>query len=313
MARRRSRSLSGDEKKMKTLKLFLALSLTLPLFSQQQIFTTSSPTPPTLLAQLGGSASQAGNVVLNYVVIANFVGGSVPSNIVTIPNGPNTLSSTNLIALQWSPVAGATTYDVLKLTSASLPSGSNSVALHTGLTTTFSTDTGSGLSSYTIGTPPVNATVVIDLNSRDYVTPQFEIAGQGSKPGFAVNLVVTNLWSNVTNATATGVTIPAAQVVNGLFTHSPTGAVNDTTDTATNLIAALPSCTATSTTGTSFVFSVLNTSASAVAITVLGGTNVTVVGTATVAQNAVRNFRGIVTACTGTPAVSLYSLGGGAF
>lgn len=280
----------------------------------QQTFISITGQAPTLTASLGGSASQSGLTTTFYCVVANYVGGSLPSNIVTVNNAPGTLSSTNLVALQWTPTPGAVSYDVLKLTSAVYPSGSTSVGLHTGLTTVFSTDTGTSTSSYTILAPPLASTALLDYNARDYLTPQFEISDpSGAKPGLAINTAVSYLFSNVTNATATGVTIPAAQIMNGQFTHSPTGAVNDTTDTAAAIIARLPSCTASSTTGTGFAFSVFNTSAGANTITILGGTNVTIVGTATVAQNAVRNFRGIVTACTGTPAVSIYSLGGGAF
>lgn len=308
-------------KTMKNLKAALLFSFVsfAPLFAQNRTTTTDTFTSipvqsPTLIASLGGSASQPGQTTAYYAVVANFIGGSVTSNIVTVTNTPNTLSSTNLVALQWTPVAGVVTYDVLKLTSAAFPTGSTSISLATALTTNTSTDTGGSTSSYTILSPPANVQVVLDLNSRDYVTPQLEIAQVGSvKAGLAINTSVVNLFSVVVNATATGVTVPAAQIVNGLFTHSPTGAVNDTTDTATAIVAALPSCTATTTTGSGFTFQVFNTSSGSNVITVVGGTGVTIVGTATVAQNAVRNFRGIVTACSGTPTVKLYSTGSGAF
>lgn len=276
---------------------------------------TSQGVAPVLFGGPGGSASILGQATLYYAVVANFPGGSLTSNILTVQMAPNTLSSTNLIALQWTPIPGATSYDVLKLTSATLPTGSTSVALHTGLTTNTSTDTGSGLSSYTIAAPPAASTVSVDYNVLAYATPQLEINGIGASPGVAVNTIPGNaseLTPYTTNATATGVTIPAAQIVNGLFTHSPTGAVNDTTDTATAILTHLQSVYAITAEGTAFEFSVFNSSASAVAITVVGGTGVTIVGTATVAQNAVRNFKGVVTAI-GTPAVSLYSLSGGAF
>lgn len=279
------------------------------------VFTPIQPQVPSLVASIGGSASSPGTANAYYVVVANYVGGSVASNIVQVNNVPNTLSSTNLVALQWTNCNGAVTYDVLKLTTAQIPTGSNSIALHTGLTVVVSTDQGSGLSSYTLAAPPANNAINLDLNSRDYLTPQFEFNGIGNKPGLSVNSIpsdASSLYQDNTNATATGVTIPAAQLVNGLFFHSPTGAVNDTTDTATAILAALQSVYVTATEGTAFDFYLFNTSGSAVAITLLAGSGVTVVGTATVAQNAVRIFKGIVTAI-GTPAVKLYSLGSGAF
>jgi len=301
-----------------------ALLLTMPIIQQvhaQQpqpgyAFQSNVGLAPVLNANIAGTP---GSTTAYYVLVANFVGGSIPSNIITLNNVPNTLDSSNFVSFIWQPVSGVVTYDLLKLSSAALPVGSNNVLLHgaLSLSTTQSTDQGSSLTSYTIAAPPLNLTGLLVLDSRDFATPQFDfLASLGNiRAGLALNDYVL-LSSPVTTTTATGgVTITAAQLVNGLFTHNPTSSINDTTDTATAIVAALPSCIVSTggTASSAFNFWVFNTSSGANTITVVGGTNVTIVGTATVAQNAVRSFRGVVTACTGTPAVSLYSLGSGAF
>jgi hypothetical protein len=280
---------------------------------------TLGATVGTQASVTAGIVGTQGNTTAYYALVTNFTGGSVASNIITVSNTPNTLSGSNYVSFNWLPVAGAISYDLLKLPSASIPSGTASIVLRAALasTVTNTTDQGGSLSSYTLAAPPANVFATINLNSRDYVTPTVEIVGQGSlTPGFAMNGKPTNA-ANVptvtTNATATGVTLLAAAMVNGVYFHAPTGDVNDTTDTAAHIIAALPNCYVSGTTGTSFAFRLFNNSGGANTITVLGGTNVTVTGTATVAQNAVRSFIGVVTACTGTPAVTLYSTGSGAY
>lgn len=309
---------------MKTIKtLFLsALLFFAPVVRQLQAQTPVpavalqgvTGTAPVLVASVAGTP---GATQVFYVLMANFAGGSIPSNIITINNAPGTLNSTNFISFLWSPVSGVVTYDLLKLTSAALPSGSNSVVLRAGLstTTTNTTDQGGSLSAYTIAAPPVSPVGIIQVNSRDYTQPQFDFVSASGPTirGFARNGVPLPVFNNDISASATGITLTTTQLINGIMTHSPAGAVADTTPTATAIIAALPSCYVSGTTASTFEFTLLNTAAGANAITLTGGTNVTIVGTAAVPQNFAGNFRGIVTACTGTPALKLYSLGQTAF
>lgn len=313
---------------MKTIKAFgimvcvTILALFTPVSAQQPVagvtLQTVTGNSPTLIASVAGTA---GTTTAYYVLIAKFTGGSIPSNIVTVSNAPSTLDSTNFVSFVWLPVAGVTGYDLLKLTSASLPTTTATVALHASLsaTTTASVDQGTSLSSYTLAAAPTGATATITLNSRDYKSPQVEFSGPSSM-GLANNgkaALTTNVHRVKTDATATGVTLAAAAIVNGVYLHAPTGAVNDTTDTAANIVAALPNCYIGAANGSAsgFTFSLINNSAGANTITVLAGDHVTLassVSPLTVAQNTVQNFVGIVTACTGTPAVTLYSIGNAA-
>lgn len=278
-------------------------------------------TAPVLVGSIAGSA---GTATAYYCLVANFVGGSIPSNVVQVNNVPNTLNSTNYVSFIWTPVAGVTSYDLLKLTNAALPSGSTSVGLHTALavTATSSVDQGTSTASYTLAAPPINGVLSIIFNSRDHVYPNLEIdaptGATGLGTGFAINGKVVNT-PNLTrlkvDATATGVTLAAASMIHGVYLHAPTGAVNDTTDTAANIIALLPQCYIGAGNGaeTAIDFTLINNSAGANTITVLAGTGVTLassVSPLTVAQNKVQRLIGYITSCS-TPAITLYSVGNG--
>lgn len=117
-------------------------------------------------------------------------------------------------------------------------------------------------------------------------------------------------------------TLTTNQIV-GVLTGTPTAAANYTTPTAANICAALPrfglSSAGTNTNDMVHWF-IKNTSGGANTITLVAGSGVTIVGTATIAQNVVRHYLVVPTACpnpaTGTPtaAVSIVSVSGaGAF
>jgi hypothetical protein len=100
--------------------------------------------------------------------------------------------------------------------------------------------------------------------------------------------------SSITSAT--GVTMTAAEMTGqgtgqGLISRagSPSGGINDQSDTAAHLITAL----AGSTTGTIFRFRVINTSGQTVTLTT--NTGITLAGTATTADSTTHDFIGIVT------------------
>lgn len=106
-------------------------------------------------------------------------------------------------------------------------------------------------------------------------------------------------------------TLTEEQIFGGLLTGTPTAAANYTTPTAALLVAALLSF-GQPVLGQSFEFSIKNTSAGANTITVVAGTGVTVTGTATIAQNAIKRFKLVVTNVD-APAVTIYSLGASTF
>ena len=113
--------------------------------------------------------------------------------------------------------------------------------------------------------------------------------------------------TEVTAMSDAAATLTTTQLINGLLLSTPTAARTFTTPTATAILADVK----TPKVGAAFVLGIRNTSAGAFAVTLAGGTGVTVVGTATTAQNVASIFWGVVTAVD-TPAVSLYRMGTGA-
>lgn len=110
----------------------------------------------------------------------------------------------------------------------------------------------------------------------------------------------SSLGTTLTAVGTQNATLTAAQLLGGYIEHTViTAAGTDTTDTGTNLDA-----TVSQTTGAVFNCLLVNTAASALAITIAAGSGVTIKGsTATVAQNktALLTFRR-----TGTAAWTCY-------
>jgi hypothetical protein len=86
-------------------------------------------------------------------------------------------------------------------------------------------------------------------------------------------------------------TLSASELLESkLFTCTPTAARNFTTATAAQIVAALTD----EATGTSFEFTIVNKAADTHAITLVGGTNVTIVGAAAVSAATSGTFVGVV-------------------
>lgn len=222
-----------------------AVSLT---YAQQQIALQSiTGTSPNLSFSFGGSQSHLGSSTpLYYAVMANFVGGSIQSNIITVRNGPITLSATNYVTLTWQAVAGATSYDVLKLTSPNIPSGASSIGLHVGITATQSNDTGTGTASYTPALPPPNPVPYISYDSRDYSPAVVYVAGvgplgSGSGTGTVTSVSTGNLTPLFTASISNPTTTPAlAFTLSGFPADNIFG--NFTGSTAPPSTQAIPAC-----------------------------------------------------------------------
>lgn len=125
-------------------------------------------------------------------------------------------------------------------------------------------------------------------------TQAASIGAGGQVNGFKGTAAVT--------ATA-GATLTAAQIVAGAIMRSgPTAAYTDTTDTAANIIAAIPDAQV----NTGFEFTIVN--GVAFADTLAAGTGVTLSGTTAIAASAVRRYLLQITSIT-TPAVTITGLG----
>lgn len=121
----------------------------------------------------------------------------------------------------------------------------------------------------------------------------------------AINDAVASSTVVTTDATAGARTYTAAELVGGLILRDPAGANrSDVTPTATAIVAAIPGAIV----GSSFEFVIRNTADAAETITVTAGTDVTLSGTMTIAQNNSKRFKAVVTN-VGAPAVTIYSIG----
>lgn len=116
---------------------------------------------------------------------------------------------------------------------------------------------------------------------------------------------VTNVKGIAALATAGNLTYTAAQVLSGFINRDPAGgARSDVTPTAAEIVGAIDNCMI----GDSVMLTIRNAADAAETITVTAGTNVTLTGTMTIAQNYLREFLVTVTAVT-TPAVTFLTLG----
>lgn len=106
-----------------------------------------------------------------------------------------------------------------------------------------------------------------------------------------------------TAVTTSSATVLAALMVNAIYRISGGSTFAFTTDTAANIVAAIPNCQV----GSAFSLEIINNNSGTMTIT--AGSGVTLVGTTTALTGTTRFYRGIVTNATaGAEAVSLYGL-----
>lgn len=112
--------------------------------------------------------------------------------------------------------------------------------------------------------------------------------------------------SLVTALAGTNQTLTESMLLGGEIVGTPTGAANYTLPTATLLLAAIQSFMETAIVGTTFYFNILNTAASAITITLVAGTGVTLApASQTVAQNASSRYKVVFTNVL-VPAYTVY-------
>lgn len=127
----------------------------------------------------------------------------------------------------------------------------------------------------------------------------------GQVPGITQTGWHTTAVATITTADA--VTYTAAQVLGGLILRDCAGgARSDVTPTAAQIVAGSAGCIV----GTSFEFTIRNTSDAAETLTITAGAGVTLSGTMTIAQSNSKRFLAVITSITAaSEAVTLYSLG----
>ena len=158
-------------------------------------------------------------------------------------------------------------------------------------------DAGKGKTS--AGAPAYTRGVVLEASEAED-----DLASVLLTPSFpAINDAVASVTAVTTKTTAGVVTYTAAELIGRLILRDPNGASrSDVTPTAAQIIAGITGAIVSS----SFEFIIRNDADAAETITLTAGTDVTLSGTMTIAQNNSKRFLCVV---TGAATVTIYSLG----
>jgi hypothetical protein len=210
--------------------LIAILLLTLPCFAQNPAGPQPPVSTPSLTLTLAdppqpvGAASvtllgNPGHGTQYYWIVTNsLIGSSTPAGPFVLKQAPDTYGAGAGAVINWSPVPGALTYDLLRTSTSAQPNGTFvTCAVVTGLTGTSFNDTFSSLSGYWVN--PVTS-------SSFNITLQNKSSGAGSSallignttlggvaiptPGIALTLTAPNGVAICTGACTVTVPVPAA-------------------------------------------------------------------------------------------------------
>lgn len=134
--------------------------------NQISLVATAPPPVQNFGAQVVG---KGGSANYYYWIVASYPIGKVMTNYPAwVNNAPDVLAVGNAVRIFWSPVPGATSYDILRTTSSSMPAaGCGSCARVVGTTGTTYLDQGGALAPYTIsGVAPATANIILDNKSN---------------------------------------------------------------------------------------------------------------------------------------------------
>lgn len=168
--------------------LLVALLLCLGAAGQSRAQQQFTPYPTTQLELVGESPPQPTNLTVNYsgpagsdayyywVLATHPRGQSALTGAVQVSQ-VGVLSASNSIAIGWPRVAGATSYSVLRTTSAAGPSGTCTCLVVT-TTATNAMDAGAALTSFTVASiASVTATINVDNSSETQPFYNTRLAG----------------------------------------------------------------------------------------------------------------------------------------
>jgi hypothetical protein len=174
--------------------------------AQSLPLTAPPPAPPavTVSSIVGGVP----NTTYYYMVMANYPGGQVQSQIIQARN-TSPLSGTVYNQIGWQPLTGAITYDVLRLPTTEF-TGTCACAVVTALPATAISyqDTGGSLSSYTASAPALAASASIQIDNTDYAFPKLRVLIGNAPQGQQANHL---------GEVPSGSTLPAYCTVGDIF------------------------------------------------------------------------------------------------
>lgn len=159
------------------MRIALGLMLALCLWGQPSQYDFVSPAPPSVPPSSVTTAvvGVAGVSTYYYWIVANYqIGSSLPSGPASVLTANGTLSPLNYVQVRWRAMPSALTYDLLRTTTETRPSGACGCAVATAIVGTVQNDTSNALGAYVV-TAVATAYGYIRLNNRDYTTPELEI------------------------------------------------------------------------------------------------------------------------------------------
>lgn len=145
----------------------------------QEITFTASPPPPVGVTAVTVSRSGPGSTRTSYYwIVANYpVGNAVPAGPVIASSTPAVYSGTNYVTLRWPAMSGATSYDILRTATPTLPTSAVCVcAKATGVTATTYIDNNETLTNYTI-TSAGMARQTLTMVNKDRNYPYLDLQG----------------------------------------------------------------------------------------------------------------------------------------
>lgn len=129
--------------------------------------TLSGPSPASATNIIVSYNGALGNDTFFYWITAVHPGGQSGLTVSPAIRNVGTLSAGNTVVINWTAAAGATSYSILKTTAPSVPVGTCTCLLATGVTGTVTTDTGAALTAFTpAAIPAVTSLMQIDNQSE---------------------------------------------------------------------------------------------------------------------------------------------------
>lgn len=245
-----------------------------------------SYTGANLLDLIGRSPSYEANTTISTVGAGTLTGAAIAGRLITRSGSTAAYTDTtdtaaNIVAALTNPVA-AESFEITIRNTVAFP---QTIAAGSGVT----------LTGEVVVPPNSEARFLVTLTSLAAVA----IFGAGAYP------LATTPDVQYTTAALQSTVIPAANMAGAkvtVFENTGTTPANLQSDTAANIVAAIPNAQI----GNAYLLKVRNSSGSANTATITTNTGITLHGTMTIAQNVTRDF---VVVLTSLSAVDIYSVG----
>ncbi len=162
-------------------------TLAIPLLNAPQ-------SPQSLTDSQVGTPGPTSSIYYYWVVADFLVGNSTPAGPVPAYNANTTLNGSNYNMQSWAPVANAVSYDVLRTTTPTMPTGACACAVVVATTSTTANDQSNSLNAYTVNTfNPNNVLVQIDNEATGPGTSLLTIRQGATSPTAGAKNILTQV------------------------------------------------------------------------------------------------------------------------